>query len=273
VAEVAPSVEASAEVAPGGAKHKNDRSTIQFPYGDLKQAVGVVKAIYGKGGTEGTPAQVAAWMSQSVSSGAFRANLSTARIFGLIDVGRERIKLTPLGQQFNDPKRERQVRVAAFLKVPLYKALFVKFDGHPLPVDVAIENEMIRLGVAAKQADKARQAFQRSAEQAGFFELGKDRLVLPAGTTPLDNSGPGADPETGDSEHGAQPPNGRTHPDAGGGGGGGIGNPPKRHPAIEGLLDELPPRGVEWADTDLDDWVTTFKGVLRVIYKIRAKRT
>jgi hypothetical protein len=36
------------------------------------------------------------------------------------------------------------------------------------------------LGVAKKQTDKARQTFQRSAQQAGFFAYGQDRLVMPA---------------------------------------------------------------------------------------------
>lgn len=35
------------------------------------------------------------------------------------------------------------------------------------------------LGVSDKQLGKARQVFSRSAEQAGFFRQGKDRLVAP----------------------------------------------------------------------------------------------
>ncbi len=50
----------------------------------------------------------------------------------------------------------------------------------PLP-DSALEAEMETLGVAPKQKAKARQGFQRSAEQAKRFGRGRDRLVLPGG--------------------------------------------------------------------------------------------
>lgn len=52
--------------------------------------------------------------------------------------------------------------------------------GHPLPGDTGLERELIGHGVSAKQADKARQAFQRSAKQAGFFDTAGDRLVRPS---------------------------------------------------------------------------------------------
>jgi hypothetical protein len=38
---------------------------------------------------------------------------------------------------------------------------------------------MAELGVSGKQTPRARQALQRSAEQAGFFRHGRDRLVHP----------------------------------------------------------------------------------------------
>ena len=41
---------------------------------------------------------------------------------------------------------------------------------------------MVSLGVAAKQKDRARRVFQRSAERAGFFEHGNGRLVMPGVT-------------------------------------------------------------------------------------------
>jgi hypothetical protein len=38
---------------------------------------------------------------------------------------------------------------------------------------------MERMGVVATQTERARVAFMRSAERAGFFDHGKDRLILP----------------------------------------------------------------------------------------------
>ena len=57
-----------------------------------------------------------------------------------------------------------------------------------LPPAAALEREMGQLGVASKQTGKARQAFERSAEQAGFFAHGADRLVMPVGLEKPDTS-------------------------------------------------------------------------------------
>ena len=67
-----------------------------------------------------------------------------------------------------------------FLNVPLYKAIFDKYKGGVLPPQAALERDIIGLGVAEKQTGRARQVFERSAEQANFVEHGKDRLVMPA---------------------------------------------------------------------------------------------
>ncbi len=42
-----------------------------------------------------------------------------------------------------------------------------------------MEAELTKFGVSPKQASKARQAMYRSADQAGFFLHGRDRLVEP----------------------------------------------------------------------------------------------
>ena len=43
----------------------------------------------------------------------------------------------------------------------------------------ALEAQIEKLGVAPKVKDKARQVFQRSATQAGYFAFGNNRLVAP----------------------------------------------------------------------------------------------
>ncbi|MTV11833.1 MULTISPECIES: hypothetical protein [Bradyrhizobium] len=48
-----------------------------------------------------------------------------------------------------------------------------------IPPTAALEREMVGLGVAEKQKERARQVFERSAEQAGYFEHGRNRLVMP----------------------------------------------------------------------------------------------
>ena len=79
-----------------------------------------------------------------------------------------------------DPQKGAAAKVEAFLTVPLYRAIYDRYAGSLLPNNIGLEKEMTELGVAAKQADKARQAFQRSAAEAGFFRQGSNKLVKPA---------------------------------------------------------------------------------------------
>jgi hypothetical protein len=101
-------------------------------------------------------------------------------MFGLVETTSGSHKLAPLGRSIVDPQQERSARVNAFLMVPLYKAIFEKYKGGVLPPAAALERDIVGLGVAEKQTGRARQVFERSAEQANFFEHGKNRLVLPA---------------------------------------------------------------------------------------------
>lgn len=168
---------------------KNERSTIAFPYLGLDAAEEVAKAIWNRASSRSCPAdELAAEMGQNIS-GAFRQKTSAARVFGLVDKdGRSAFKLTELGRRMVQPGGERAGRVDAFLSVPLYAKLYENHKGRLLPPAKALESEMLGLGVSSKQTDRARQAFERSARQAGFFDAGENRLVKPK----VDN---GAEPD------------------------------------------------------------------------------
>src|SRR5205807_79479 len=123
----------------------------------------VARAIHNTYGRSCTPDQLAPVLGHdTVSGGAFRLKVSTARTFGLIETTRDQYNLTPLGREIVNPASETRARVSAFLTVPLYKALFDMYRGHLLPRSIGLENEMVRLGVSAKQKEKARQVFLRS---------------------------------------------------------------------------------------------------------------
>src|SRR4051812_16900064 len=73
-----------------------ERSSIEFPYNDLDDAVEIAKAIHENAGSSCSLTQLAAFVSQSVSSGAFRLRVSNARTFGLTENERREVRLTPL---------------------------------------------------------------------------------------------------------------------------------------------------------------------------------
>lgn len=162
-----------------GDSRRNIRSTIAFPYSGLADAEQIADALHRRGDSA-TVDEIAAELGQTTSSGSFRTKMATARIFGAIDVRRGQATLTALGRRLVDSDKQKQARVDAFLHVPLYKQIYDAYKGHQLPGNAGIENRMVQFGVSEKQTERARQALQKSAERAGFFESGRDRLVKPA---------------------------------------------------------------------------------------------
>jgi hypothetical protein len=161
---------------------KRQRSTIGFPYSDYESALEVATAIHGNVGHGNcSQGQLSAWMHQSPKSSGFRTQLSAARLFGLIESDNpENIKLTDLGRRVNDEKQVRAARAEAFLRVPLFRALYEKYKDGVTPPAPALENEIGGLGVSEKQKQRARQVFEASATQTGFRSAGANRLVMPA---------------------------------------------------------------------------------------------
>src|SRR5579883_3226207 len=163
-------------------KPKRKMSSIAFPYYDLENIMEIARKIHEQAGHQPCEvADLAGWLGQTITSGTFRLRMSAARMFGLIKGDRGQVQLSDIGIRAVDPATERQARAEAFLSVELYRAIYEKFRGKMLPSQSGLENEMVALGVAEGQKDKARQTFERSARQARFFDHGADRLVMPAG--------------------------------------------------------------------------------------------
>ena len=235
------------------------RSTISFPYMDLDDGMEVAQAIQNNvANGECEDDQLAAWLKLSPKSSGFRVQMYTARTFGLIEINSgSKIKLSALGRSAMDPVQTRAAKVQAFLSVPLYAKLFEDYKTRILPSTAAsFENAVVLLGVAEKQKGRARQVFERSAEQAGFFEHGRNRLVKPgvqeigAKSLPLDIDA--AIPPISPPEY----------------------EPPTDRPAlIEALVDLLPKAGVAYSIEDLADWLRAAEGNLRIIYGIKGRIT
>jgi hypothetical protein len=241
-------------------KQTRQRSTVPFAYIDLETVMEVPIAIHDHVGSgDCDEHQLSAWLKKSQKSSGFRGLWSTARLFGLIEMDDGRFRLSPLGRRAVDPAQERDAKAKAFLNVPLYNKLFENCKGVVLPPSAALERELVQIGVAEKQKHTARLVLERSAQYAGFFEHGKDRLVMP-GISP-DNT---KDEKPDESD---QPRGG-----SGKGGGGGDG-PPPRHPLIEGMFQSLPPIGQLWTLDEAADWLHAAAYNLRFAYKLKGKIT
>jgi hypothetical protein len=230
------------------------RSTIGFPYVDLKSAIALVSAIHGNVGLgECDDSQLAAWTEQSSKSSTFRNQLSGTRMFGLMATdGAGKHKLTDLGRMIVDPARSREAKARAFLNAPLYRAVYDNYKDGVLPPPAALSRDMVGLGVAEKTKDRARQLFERSAEIAGFFAHGKNRLVMP-GVAIKDET-----PAEHKDDSGGQ--NGEV---GGNGGGGGTGG---KDPLIAALIQKLPRGGSKWSADDRVTWLQMISMAFQMTY-------
>lgn len=227
-------------------KEGRDRSTIAFPYLDLEDGEEIARAIHTNAGTSCSIDNLAGYLGQAARGGGFRTRILSAKTFGLIDNPRGQVALTDLGKRIVDPAQERAARVAAFLTVPLHKAVYDKFKGNILPPRAALTREIQTLGVAQSQADRARQVMERSAEHASFFAHGRDRLV-----EPVIQAGHG------EKHKHEEPPK----PQGGGGGDQGY------HPFIQGLLRKLPNPETEWKDEDRVKWLDAAVRIFDLMYE------
>lgn len=243
------SIKKGAEIGNKTSVRGRQRSTIGFPYVTMPDVEKLAQAIHshvGNGSCE--DGQLAAWSSQSAKSSTFRMQIAAARLFGIIETEGDGYRLTALGRQIMDPASARSAKVEAFLNVPLFKALYESHKDGVLPPPAALEREIADLGVSLKQKDRARQVFERSAENAGFFESGKNRLVKPAVTGKTNIPDP---PQSTIKTRGN---------------GGGDGNSPNLDPLLTALLWKIPPTGEAWDAEKRLRWFKTFAMNVSQIY-------
>jgi hypothetical protein len=245
-----PNAEILSNVGDGSEGEGRQRSTIGFPYASLDEAEQIAATIHmhvGSGVCEDD--QLAAWLGLSPKSSGYRVRIAAARLFGVIESpSAGAYQLTDLGKQIVDPQRQRTARISAFFNVPLFAKMYEDHKGGIIPPPAAFERAMEGAGVAPKQKARARQILERSADYAGFFQQGKNRLVKPgiAGGVP---EGPA--------------------PRAGGGGeqqsGRGGGDSRALDPMLVGLIDKLP-RGSTWPTKDRVTWLKAATVIFQLVY-------
>lgn len=230
-------------------KAKRDRSQIVFPYNDLNSVIEMVRTLHERAGMSCEDVQLASWLNQTASGGGFRSRLSAGRMFGLIETSGVTVSITPLGQDAIDDDRGPASQAEAFLRVPLFRAMYDQFKGYALPPPAAIERQMEALGVAPKQKDRARPTFMKSAISAGYIDAQTGRFTKPAFAA--------APP----------PPVDDAQRDGGNGGGGGGGDEPPSPPITEKALEY---RLVDlMADAMSDQEV--LQAIIRVITFLKAR--
>jgi hypothetical protein len=241
---------------------KKDRSSIQFPYLPLEEAITIAKGVHTFGGSSCQVDQLAAHLNQKPGAGSFRLKLVVAKMFGLTIHSQGKITLTPLGARICDSQREQAAMAESFLAIPLYQKVYEQFKGGTLPPPTGLETAVVNMGVAPKQKATARQVLHRSAKLAGFFWSGENRLVYPR-ITGSAGAAPCIDPtedKTETDQDSGEPERKKGNGDGDDGGGA------ERHPFILGLIQELPKPHSSWAIEKRVKWLRMASNAFDVIY-------
>lgn len=161
-------------------------SPIAFPYHDLDRSVEVARTIHEKGGGSCTREQLAPWLGyKSVANGSFVTRVTAAKLFGFIEQDGNQLRTTERGRVVAAPILARdadQAKLDAFLSVPLFKRVFDRFNGQPLPGEVGLRNLLeTEYEVVKDRVAPTVRLMLDAAEQAGFFKVAgnRSRMVLP----------------------------------------------------------------------------------------------
>jgi hypothetical protein len=241
-------------------KKTRQQSSIEWPYTALDLAIILAQAVHALG-NQCDWGQLGARLEMAPEGGGFRQRLNAARMFGLINYTKRAITLTSLGIQINDPEQLAAAKASAFLSVQLYKAIYEQFRTGTLPGPEGLENAMVALGVPSKQKEKARQAFSRSATDAGFFSAAPNRLVMPSVKALKSSEGSPEKQET---------PIPGSNGGGGGNGGGGKTPPPggpELEPHVQFLVSKLPPVEKPWGVTGRKKWLEAAMKIFDLTYE------
>jgi hypothetical protein len=256
---VKPGAQRRVRLAVKPVKRRIEQSSIVFPYMDLDTGVSVALAIHNAGGVALTRDQFAGVMNTTAGNGTFITKTATARIFGLITYVQGKFELTNLGFSIIDPdeRRQKAARAEAFFTVPLYKRVYDEFKGKQLPPRHGLEQAFARFGVPSKQTYNARLAFDKSANQAGFFPTGPDRLIEPiigGAISPTGPTGPGPSGPSHTRLQAASLSVGESGAEFG------------LDPLIQGLLRRLPKSGEAWEADKRARWLQTLAANFDMVY-------
>ena len=258
--DAAARIEATDEVgATREVDQKRAQSAVEFPYSDLGKAVELVQTMYEKAAGQCSYRQLAVWLKLSINGGTMRSRYSAARKFGLVGPVKDgQTTITDLGKQVLSPQVgiQGRAKATAFLNVPLYRAIYDQQQGYPLPPAPALEQLARDLGVAPKQAPRARQAFVKSASDAGFIDHETQSFIRPAFPD-------GEEPDSAEQHALGKTPASKQD----GGDNETEVMSTSIDPIIMGLIDRLPESGEEWPLDQRKLWLGILESTFKLVYK------
>lgn len=268
------------EPAPAKAKvvTPKPRSEMAFPYYSLDKSIEVPKLIHERAGGRCGRGQLAGLLGYSgVKNGGFLTRMSAAKMFGLIEENCDAITLTERAKKILSPVRPsdaEQAKLDAFLAVELFRKVFEDFDGHTLPAADGLSNLFLtQYKIVPNQVAPALRNLMDSADSAGLFRVtgNRSKLIRPiirndgAGAPPPPASAPAAaDDDRQDDDNGSR---GQRNGIRNGNGGGQFGPDLSGvHPALIGLIQNLPTVGAALGPKRRAALIDAFKHTINFIY-------
>lgn len=246
-------------------KPRTSQSETRYPYNNLDKSVAVARAIYELGGGACTRAQLAPMLKyRNAKSGTFQHRILSARIFGLVERDGRNLRTTQRGVAIVAPVDEPTAARAkrdAFLGVELFRKVYRKYEGGTLPTAAGLRNLVTsEFGVVPNRAAPAVRVLLDSAGQAGFFASGdRNQMIEPlisdraAGSRTRSEPRRREVPQDGENRSGGREDAPST-------------TPTDVHPAILGLLRDLPPPGTELSETRREGFLAAITAAVNFIY-------
>lgn len=238
-------------------KKEREIARYAYPYYDLETCIEVVRVLHNQAGGKASLAQLASYLgNKDEFSGAFRAKVWGAKLFGLVEIVENSASVTRLGEELASSRAgvQRDKRLAeAFLNVPLFKEIYRKYQNTTLPSTRDGLKQALRntFGVPEGRISTALKTFEASAEQAGFKRGDANRMIHPVPAGLIERELP----------HEPEPEEQKVKP---------VGLPEQLsstvHPAISGFLQELPSKDKKWTEGERQRWIEAFTAIVKALY-------
>jgi hypothetical protein len=257
-------------VPPAADLKKRTQSEVRFPYYNLDSSVEVAEVMHREAGGSCDRSQLASYLKyKSTTNGSFLTRITSAKLFAFVTEAANQLTLTDLGRRVAAPIEANdaaRAKAEAFLNVELFRKIFDAYDGQTLPPELGLRNALLtKYGVVEARVGPAIKVMIDSADQAGYFRNGdRTRLVRPifAGSGVITEKRPPLPPS----------PTIELKAHLGGNGGGGNGSggqdTTRIHPAIYGLIADLPAAG-QLSPSKRDALVAAFTATVRFLYPDR----
>lgn len=158
-------------------EEKKKQKSALYPAATIEECLEILNILKSLGGKSCSVQTIADKIGVSITTNSFKAKISSAKQFGLIDNVRGVIQLTERGRSILYPTSsviERDILIDCFQSAPLYIKIIQSFMGKALPSPERLANELLKpmYGITVAGKDLAADCFIKSAEYLGIIQNG-----------------------------------------------------------------------------------------------------